>query len=497
MNVSPITVLAPNAGAPASREPAQSADLFADLLRAPASESAPKPVVEPNHAEPRPAAEAKPAAPAERPAPKPRDDVGGGDRTREAEPCDGDETANSETQETGADDGGEADSGAEAKTNSGADTTAQAAVNAAAGEIAAAVLALIGDTETKAPAEIGALAANTAVTAVAAAAAAAAPAVAVKPVLDAAAPQRAEDTPADETQQAPVNSSKAGPAPVQVTVMVESKALVSRPAASLTAAHAQDAADAPVEPEIAAAKPALNAAVAPDERTATQGEPGKDGGGKTAPVQDPALNLAADPAKAADVSAPVRQAADKPAQPVQTQAAVNPSAAAPVYAAVAQTAAPAASVALADRPAPSPAITGANIDHVALQLGKAAADGMDRISIQLKPEAMGRIDVQLQVHSDGRIHAAISADRQDTLDLLQRDARSLERALNDAGLRADAGSLSFNLNGRGQDNGTGAPSDPQPAVAGGPDMAELSPIPAAQIAAYNAAAARGGIDIRV
>jgi flagellar hook-length control protein FliK len=34
--------------------------------------------------------------------------------------------------------------------------------------------------------------------------------------------------------------------------------------------------------------------------------------------------------------------------------------------------------------------------------------------------------------------------------MLQKDQRTLERALNDAGLQTDAGSLSFNLKGQGQ-----------------------------------------------
>jgi len=41
------------------------------------------------------------------------------------------------------------------------------------------------------------------------------------------------------------------------------------------------------------------------------------------------------------------------------------------------------------------------------------------------------------------------ADRQDTLDLLQRDSRTLERALNNNGFRMDKGSLNFSLR---QDN---------------------------------------------
>ena len=50
-------------------------------------------------------------------------------------------------------------------------------------------------------------------------------------------------------------------------------------------------------------------------------------------------------------------------------------------------------------------------------------------------------------------------ERSETLDLLQRDARSLERALNDAGLKADSGSLEFNLRGDGDAQAEGGERD--------------------------------------
>ena len=49
--------------------------------------------------------------------------------------------------------------------------------------------------------------------------------------------------------------------------------------------------------------------------------------------------------------------------------------------------------------------------------------------------------------------AVITADRADTLDLLQRDARILQNALQDAGLQADGNSLSFELKGQDRREG--------------------------------------------
>jgi len=87
--------------------------------------------------------------------------------------------------------------------------------------------------------------------------------------------------------------------------------------------------------------------------------------------------------------------------------------------------------------------------QVALQFSRALASGSDHITIRLEPASLGRVDVKVELTKDGHLRALFTADRPDTLDMLQRDARILERALNDAGLRADAGGLSFNLRGDG------------------------------------------------
>lgn len=141
-------------------------------------------------------------------------------------------------------------------------------------------------------------------------------------------------------------------------------------------------------------------------------------------------------------------------------------------------------------------------DQVAVHIAKAVADGSDKINIKLKPVSLGQIEVQLDVSPDGRVHAVIAADKPETLDLLQRDARGLERALNDAGLRTDSGSLSFNLRGHNQQfggmsgnggSGGGFGSAPDRAV---PDMELLGN--ASRIGAYlNSRAAAGGVDIQV
>ncbi|MFQ5785757.1 MAG: flagellar hook-length control protein FliK [Alphaproteobacteria bacterium] len=95
-------------------------------------------------------------------------------------------------------------------------------------------------------------------------------------------------------------------------------------------------------------------------------------------------------------------------------------------------------------------------DQVAVRLRAGLSRGADHISIRLKPAALGHVDIKLHVAGNGHVSAAVTVDRPDTLDLLQRDARALERALQDAGLRTDSNSLSFNLRGEGRFAQTGS-----------------------------------------
>lgn len=88
-------------------------------------------------------------------------------------------------------------------------------------------------------------------------------------------------------------------------------------------------------------------------------------------------------------------------------------------------------------------------EQVSVQISKAVKAGVDRIDIQLRPKELGRIDVRLELAGGGRVSANVTVDNRETLELLKTDARALEHALDDAGLKADSNSLNFNL--RGQD----------------------------------------------
>lgn len=92
--------------------------------------------------------------------------------------------------------------------------------------------------------------------------------------------------------------------------------------------------------------------------------------------------------------------------------------------------------------------------QVAVSIRNAASEGVDKISVQLRPEHLGRVDVKMEIGQDGRIQGVIQADTRETLDMLRQDSRSLQQALKDAGLNADSQSFTFehrNEGGQGQD----------------------------------------------
>jgi hypothetical protein len=143
------------------------------------------------------------------------------------------------------------------------------------------------------------------------------------------------------------------------------------------------------------------------------------------------------------------------------------------------------------------------LDQIKVNIGKALDRGLDRITVQLTPKALGKVEVKMEVAKDGKVHATVTADHKDTLETLRSDAKGLEQALKDAGLKADSGSLNFQLRGEAnQFAQTGRGQGGQGRMgAGGPGdgaASDLEPDPnAIEAARANRATARGGLDISV
>ncbi len=74
-------------------------------------------------------------------------------------------------------------------------------------------------------------------------------------------------------------------------------------------------------------------------------------------------------------------------------------------------------------------------DAIAVEIASQARAGNSRFEIRLDPPELGRIDVRLDVDRDGNVKSRLVIERADTYDLLRRDQSTLERALQQAGLK--------------------------------------------------------------
>jgi flagellar hook-length control protein FliK len=133
-------------------------------------------------------------------------------------------------------------------------------------------------------------------------------------------------------------------------------------------------------------------------------------------------------------------------------------------------------------------------NQLAVHIQRAVSLGTDRITIHLSPAELGRIDGRLELVENGRVSATVAVDRPETLDLLQRDSRGLERALQDAGLKADSGGLSFTL----RDDGRRETGGRQPFETGGQAARNANQTTTAEPAVtVRTVYGNGALDIRV
>jgi flagellar hook-length control protein FliK len=93
-----------------------------------------------------------------------------------------------------------------------------------------------------------------------------------------------------------------------------------------------------------------------------------------------------------------------------------------------------------------------NTQMIAMQIQKNASMKIDTFTVQLEPADLGRLNIEMKFDSDGGMKAHLTADRPETLAMLQRDSHQLHRILNDAGIDTKEGSLTFDLRQQGQDN---------------------------------------------
>lgn len=89
--------------------------------------------------------------------------------------------------------------------------------------------------------------------------------------------------------------------------------------------------------------------------------------------------------------------------------------------------------------------TQVNLPQLAYEIVRHAGEGHNRFQIRLDPADLGRIDVRMEIDNKGTLNARMTVERPETLDLLQRDQRALEKALAQAGLDSAKTNLEFSL----------------------------------------------------
>ncbi len=134
---------------------------------------------------------------------------------------------------------------------------------------------------------------------------------------------------------------------------------------------------------------------------------------------------------------------------------------------------------------------------LASEIARQAERGKRSFDIRLDPAELGKVRVKLELGQEGEVRAHLVVERKETLDLLQRDQRVLERALQDAGLSVGGGGLQFSLSsGGGQ--GFGEPGSFARSNRSQTARAEADPIAGGSPLPPPIARARpGGIDVKI
>jgi flagellar hook-length control protein FliK len=121
--------------------------------------------------------------------------------------------------------------------------------------------------------------------------------------------------------------------------------------------------------------------------------------------------------------------------------------------------------------------------------------GEKEFRIALDPDELGRVEVKLRIDDEGAVKAEVRVERVETLQLLQRDARTLERAFEQAGLKTGGDGLQFSLQGGEREADRQARQDGQPARSGTPAADETPQH--ADIRQHYVRPAASGLDISI
>jgi flagellar hook-length control protein FliK len=133
---------------------------------------------------------------------------------------------------------------------------------------------------------------------------------------------------------------------------------------------------------------------------------------------------------------------------------------------------------------------------IAVEIAAQARAGNNRFEIRLDPPELGRIDVRLDVDQEGNVKSRLVIERSDTYDLLRRDSSTLERALQQAGLKTSDNGMEFTLRDQGSTQRDARDQDQRNAERGIIPDADILPAEAAS--GYARVLGLGsGVDIRI
>jgi flagellar hook-length control protein FliK len=147
-----------------------------------------------------------------------------------------------------------------------------------------------------------------------------------------------------------------------------------------------------------------------------------------------------------------------------------------------------------------PVLNQVPLGAVPIEIGLKSLSGMNRFEIRLDPAELGRIDVRLDIGDGGDVKAHLVVDRVETLALLQRDAKTLERAFEQAGLKTSEGSIDLSLRDPGSDRrGTdqGGHEQGRRATAKGDDAPAVERVEAIQQPRRMMWRGAAGVDLRI
>lgn len=135
-----------------------------------------------------------------------------------------------------------------------------------------------------------------------------------------------------------------------------------------------------------------------------------------------------------------------------------------------------------------------NLPQLAFEMARQAGDGNTRFQIRLDPAELGRIDVRLDIDASGQVNAKLTVEKAETLDLMQRDQRALEKALQQAGLDGSKTNLEFSLKQNFSNGQGGQDGDARQALFGASaPVVEETPLPTVNL--YRGSLTASGVNI--